>query len=150
MIFLELTKENSYLSLEDANNIVSDIYLSNAPEVSYWNTLSNDDKQRLIVISTNKINKLPFIGTKVPGSSLSWPRFILNSVRECPDDVKCAVIKYGISSQMGANTKETKLKSMGVKTYSIKHASISFKDSSDSTFGISNSIYEEYLMKWVY
>ena len=47
---------------------------------------------------------------------------------ECPYDVKAAILKQGIRDKLNSNKNETKLQELGVRTYSIKNASVTFGD----------------------
>lgn len=151
---MELVKgKNSYMDLEEANSIINDIFFDDEEEAVVWNGLSDDDKTKLIYRATRLVDNLVFIGTQYyPGEQLKWPRLIQCRYTECPGDVKVAILAQGIKDKQDKTREEEKLKELGVKTYSIKGASISFGDNNKYklTNGIYSSIFDLYLSKWVY
>lgn len=146
---------NSYMDLEEADALVKNELLATEEEYITWNSLSNDDKSKLIVRGTRLVDQLPFLGNKLnldDVQGLHWPRLINNIKFECPTDIKVGLIRQVIRSYINKNKQETKLQEMGVKNYSINKASISFSDKNITK--LSNGIYidilDEYFSKWVY
>ena len=148
--------ENTYMSVEEADALISDVYFEDDPEYKYWESLDELNKQKLIVRGTSEIEKLHFIGYKVNAPfKLNWPRFIDGETVEIPRDVLIAILKQSLSERLESKTEEYDLINKGVKSYSIKGASISFSDSavnnSNKVNGnIYSSIYNRYLCRWVY
>lgn len=152
---MELTVgTNSYMSLEEANTIVENELLDTDSEYITWNSLSENNKKKLIIKGTCIIDSIPFRGVKYNlsrVSNLQWPRLINNEFIECPPEVKVALLKQVLRDYTNKNKQETKLQEMGVKSYSINKASISFGDKNSTKLdsGIYNDIYFELLRKWV-
>lgn len=72
---------------------------------------------------------------------------------ECPYDVKAAILKQGLRDRINSNKNETKLQELGVRTYSIKNASVTFGDGLSKiklNNGVYSDIFSEYLDRWVY
>ena len=66
---------------------------------------------------------------RYPGlNRMPWPRLTSAGLTECPYDVKVAILKQGLRDRTNSNKNETKLQELGVKSYSIKNASITFGD----------------------
>lgn len=145
--------KNTYMSVEEADSIIDDIYDETEQEYIGWNALDEKQKQRKILKGTRLIDDLPFLGVKYPCySTLKWPRLInLNKV-DCPYDIKAAILKQSLKDMINSNREESQLQELGVKSYSIKGASISFSDSQNQKLsnGIYSSIYNEYLTRWIY
>lgn len=151
---MELVKGvNSYMTLEEANSIVSDTFYDDEDEAKTWNGLSDNDKIKLIYRSTKVINTLVFLGIQYPSDGdLRWPRMICSQYVDCPDDVKIAILLQGIKNKQNSVKDESKLQELGVKSYSIKGASISFDSNASLKLsnGIYTSVYDTYLSRWVY
>ena len=145
---------NSYMSLEEANTIVENELLDTSNEYTVWNSLSENNKTKLIIKGTRIIDSIPFRGVKYNISKvgeLQWPRLINNELIECPPEVKIAIIRQILRDYTNSSKQETQLQEMGVKSYSINKASISFGDKNSTKLdnGIYNDIYFELLRKWV-
>lgn len=152
---MELTVgTNSYMSLEEANTIVENELLDTSNEYKNWNSLNENNKTKLIIKGTRIIDSIPFRGVKYNLSKvgeLQWPRLINNELVECPPEVKVALIRQVLRDYTNSSRQEMQLQEMGVKSYSINKASISFGDKNSTKLdnGIYNDIYFELLKKWV-
>lgn len=152
---MELTVgTNSYMSLEEANTIVENELLDTSNEYKNWNSLNENNKTKLIIKGTRIIDSIPFRGVKYNLSKvgeLQWPRLINNELIECPPEVKVALIRQVLREYTNSSRQEMQLQEMGVKSYSINKASISFGDKNSTKLdnGIYNDIYFELLKKWV-
>lgn len=152
---MELTVgTNSYMSLEEANTIVENELLDTSNEYKNWNSLNENNKTKLIIKGTRIIDSIPFRGVKYNLSKvgeLQWPRLINNELVECPPEVKVALIRQILRDYTNSSRQEMQLQEMGVKSYSINKASISFGDKNSTKLdnGIYNDIYFELLKKWV-
>ena len=145
---------NSYMSLEEADAIIENELLDSDEEYTLWNSLSDKNKEKLIVRGTRTVDAIPFRGVKYNISKvgeLQWPRLINNELIECPPEVKIALIRQVLREYKNSSKQETQLQEMGVKSYSINKASISFGDKNSTKLdnGIYNDIYFELLKKWV-
>lgn len=149
-----IVNTNSYMTLEEANLLIEENFLDIDDYYTTWNQLSDTNKIKLILIGTKKVDKLMFIGTKYHlDSTLAWPRSIGDAIYECPYDIKIGLLKEMLYERLNNNTEESKLIEAGVKSYSVKNASITFNDNikskiSDINFG--RDIYIEHFNKWVY
>lgn len=144
---------NSYMSLDEANEIIEEELLSNDSDLIAWKALSDTDKEKLVIIGTRLVDKLPFLGIKYNDKVvLQWPRVMNNKEVECPRDIKIGLLKQVLRDYSNKNKQETKLQELGVKSYSIKNASISFSDvnSNKLSNGVYKDIYLEYFSKWTY
>ena len=144
---------NSYMSLDEANEIMEEELLSNDSDLIAWKALSDTDKEKLIIIGTRLVDKLPFLGIKYNDKIvLQWPRVMNNKEVECPRDIKIGLLKQVLRDYSNKDKNETKLQELGVKSYSIKNASISFSDvnSNKLSNGVYKDIYLEYFSKWTY
>jgi hypothetical protein len=144
---------NSYMDLTEAEELVKNELLATEEEYITWNSLSDDDKTKLIVRGTRLVDQLPFLGYKLDNSqTLHWPRLLTAIKFECPTDIKVGLIRQVIRDYSNRNKQENKLQELGVKTYSINKASISFGDKNTSKLenGVYNDIFQEYFRRWVY
>lgn len=145
--------ENSYMSLEEANSIIENELLDSDEEYTTWNSLSDDNKTKLIVKGTRLIDTIPWKGTKynLIVGSLQWPRLINNQLVDCPDSIKLGLLQQVLLDYSNKGKQENKLLEMGVKSYSINKASISFSDKNTKKLenGIYIDIFNESFRNWV-
>lgn len=152
--------KNTYISVDEADSIINEVYFEDEDEYKIWQALDEAGKQRLILRGTKLIDRLPFLGIQYPGyQSMRWPRLIQYQYVDCPHDVKIAIIKQALKEKIHHATEEHRLQDLGVKSYSIKGASISFGSSSGSgngttgvklSNGVYSEIFNEYLVRWCY
>lgn len=142
------------MTVEEADSIVNDVFFTDDDDAKLWAEMTDDSKSKVIYAGTKLINRLPFIGVRYPGlNRMPWPRLTGAGFTECPYDVKVAILKQGLRDRMNSNKNETKLQELGVKSYSIKNASITFGDQLSKlklTNGVYQDIFSEYLENWVY
>lgn len=146
---------NSYMDLDEAKALLDEELFSDDEELLLWNTLGDDDKTKLIIKGTRLIDKLPFRGvrnTLYKTDVLSWPRIINYELVECPRDVKLGLLRQTLKDKINRSKHESKLIEMGVTSYKVSEASISFGDKNISKLsnGIYTEIYDEYLHGWIY
>lgn len=142
------------MTVEEADSIVNDVFFTDDDDAKLWAGMTSDSKSKVIYAGTKLINRLPFIGVRYPGlNRMPWPRLTSAGLTECPYDVKVAILKQGLRDRTNSNKNETKLQELGVKSYSIKNASITFGDQLSKlklTNGVYQDIFSEYLENWVY
>ena len=144
---------NSYMSLDEANEIIEEELLSDDSDLIAWRALSDTDKEKLVIRGTRLVDKLPFLGIKYNDEiTLQWPRVMNNKEIECPREIKIGLLKQVLRDYGNKDKQETKLQELGVKSYSIKNASISFSDVNCNKLsnGVYKNIYLEYFSKWTY
>lgn len=143
-----------YLTVSEADELVNKVFLLGSPEMVFWFSLSEEDREKLINRGTRLIDKLPFIGYKLyPWQNLSFPRLDDGKIIECPEDIKIAIIAVAIRLELDKQSEEKKLRDLGVRSYRVEGASIDFYDKAPSdknSYGIPKDIFDEYLAKWVY
>lgn len=67
--------KDSYVTLEEANDIISENFISTDEVYVFWQGLSDSDKEALLRSSRRSIDSLKFTGRrKVPGQILEFPR----------------------------------------------------------------------------
>jgi hypothetical protein len=141
------------MELEEANKLVADELLSSDSDLVLWNSLSDEDKTKLIVKGTRLVDKLPFLGIKYKDEiELQWPRVLNNKEVECPTEIKIGLIRQVLRDLGNKDKQETKLQELGVKEYSIKNASIKFGDINNTKLcnNMYTDIYSEYFSRWTY
>lgn len=142
---------NTYMTVEEADSIIEDEF-DNDEEVTLWNTLDEKGKQRVILKGTRKIDSMIWVGIRqVAYQNLSWPRFIQGRVKDCPYDIKVGILKQAIKDKINDSKQEIKLQELGVKSYSIKGASITFDNKNKERLnnGVYDEVYREYLVNWL-
>ena len=70
-----VVNKNSYVTLEEAENIIADTYLSTSQEIQRWSALSDSDKCVALINSALALNNLRYKGRKmVRNQPLAFPR----------------------------------------------------------------------------
>lgn len=128
----ELIKnENSYISLEEANALVENSYISSSDEYKWWNALSDSDKAVLVLSSTRMLNNDVLCGWRGyrvdEDQSLSFPRKLKNgTIVEWTSTMSNGLIELLFEVNKNSYSEYERLRKQGVSSYKIKDASISF------------------------
>lgn len=112
---------NSYFTLAECENIIANNFMSMDSKRIFWNTLSDNDKQVLIVYTHKKIDKdaMCYLGVKADKSqNLQFPRIIDDCLVECPYDIKVGTVLAMLDFATKAVSNEEKLKELGIESYS--------------------------------
>ena len=145
--------QNSYMTVADADLIVSSRFMSISKERKLWDSLSEDDKNILIVSTTEKYdnNNMMYKGIKKDiEQALQFPRIINNKEVDCPEVIKVGLIMQCIRDLIADRSEEESLKNMGVKSFTDgSGAKIEFSDTSTSnTLNIDKKIWKQYFSDW--
>lgn len=144
---------NSYINCAEADDIVENEIYGDSEEYNEWLGMSEHTKETLLIHYTRKLDKLVYLGNKSePGTELSYPRIINGILTPVPYDIKVAIISQGLRERINNRKEEIKLQDLGVKSYSIDGASISFSSHYRTRLrnGIYKDIFENYLARHCY
>lgn len=144
---------NSYMTLEEANDIVNKYFDEDDAEYVYWFGLKESKRTKLIYSVTEDVNNTClFKGHFVTREqALPFPRCIDRQVVECPEDIKTAIILQILKDGVLKQSDEIKMQELGVKSFADgTGASVSFGDNKELTKvgSIYTDIYDKYLRKW--
>lgn len=154
---------NSYITVQEANQLITDNFMSTDPIRVFWNNIGNDsDKESIILNSTKKFDKdsmcYKWFKQDV-NQPLQFPRVdIYKNIIECPEDIKLGLLLQGIKTNMAnAYAEYQQLKAQGVKSYKIKDASVEFFDTFQTkdidTSMLSNGmyklVYDQYFIDYI-
>ena len=148
--------KNTYFTVEEADEIMNEEFMSTDEESVYWNSLTNDkDKEVLIKKATALMEKLMYVGIKDNTSNeMKWPRKIDCKLIEFPYELKIAVLAQGISMYKDLGSEANKLQTQGVKKYTTAEASIEFIGSNENKTIMKNNIYKDvydtYIKPWIH
>lgn len=148
--------KNTYFTVEEADEIIEQEFMSTDEESVYWNSLTNDkDKEVLIKKATALMEKLMYIGVKDNiNNKMKWPRKIDCKLIEFPYELKIAVLAQGIRMHKDLGSEANKLQTQGVKKYTTAEASIEFIGSNENKTIMKNNIYKDvydtYIKSWVH
>lgn len=145
--------QNSYMTVADADLIVSSRFMSISKERKLWDSLSEEDKDILIVSTTEKYdnNTMMYKGVKKDTEqALQFPRIINNKEVECPEAIKAGLIVQCIKDLIADSSEEESLKNIGIKSFADgSGARIEFSDTSTSNvINIDNKIWKQYFSDW--
>lgn len=145
--------QNSYMTVADADLIVSSRFMSISKERKLWDSLSEEDKDILIVSTTEKYdnNTMMYKGVKKDTEqALQFPRIINNKEVECPEAIKAGLIMQCIKDLIADSSEEESLKNIGIKSFADgSGARIEFSDTSTSNvINIDNKIWKQYFSDW--
>jgi hypothetical protein len=130
-----------YVTLEEADLYVSTHYVEDSDERTYWEDLDDSDKEVLLLVSFEAIERLPFPGRKtLPSQDNMFPRYPSNEV---PRDIKYAQIENALAL---SDTNESddarqyeRLWNAGVSSYSIGSLSETIGNASYGVTASANS-----------
>lgn len=153
--------ENSYMTVAEADAFIQQMFLSTSAEREYWSSLSDDDKEILLMNMTQQVDipLMMYKGSKVSSDQdMEWPRVINGKTVECPNSIKMGMLKQLFYNHFASVSEEYKLKNMGVKSFADGGgAKIEFASASDSVsstslnnIGISKDIWRIYFNEWSY
>lgn len=145
--------QNSYMTVADADLIVSSRFMSISKERKLWDSLSEEDKDILIVSTTEKYdnNTMMYKGIKKDTEqALQFPRIINNKEVDCPETIKTGLIVQCIKDLIADSSEEESLKNIGIKSFADgSGARIEFSDTSTSNvINIDNKIWKQYFSDW--
>lgn len=125
---------NSYIDVQEANQLITDYFTTQNPIRVFWESLSNDsDKESLILNSTRKYDR-DSMGykwfKKENNQPLQFPRVTAYKEEiQCPDDIKLGLLIQGIKENiLNKYAEYQELKAQGIKSYKIKDASVEWFD----------------------
>ena len=129
---------NAYADVAEYDELISSRFMSNNTIRTFWESLSEGDKESLIVGSTLKYDNdsMLYKGYKQDKTQpLQFPRLIkVSDVVNCPDNVKLGILLQGCRDSMVEGTTEGEMMANGVKSFADgTGARIEFADSSKSS-----------------
>lgn len=132
--------ENSFVSLDEANEIVNNNYTSFDSEYKFWTELNDSDKQVLLMQGTNLLNSDRFIwiGQRVKiDQPLVFPRKLRSGrIVEFGLDMKIGLVELVIKRQIAKSSDLDILKLSGVTSFSDGGGmSVKFDSTSESKNG---------------
>ena len=71
-----IVNENSYVSLEEANDYVNSHYVSDDEYRVKWGSLSDEDKKIWLIRSTQALDNLKYVGRPKGNQRLQFPRVV--------------------------------------------------------------------------
>ena len=155
---------NSYIDVQEANQLITDNFMSNDPIRVFWNSITSDsDKESLILNSTKKFDRdsMCYKWFKQDAEQpLQFPRVdTYKRVIECPEDIKLGLLLQGIKNNMAnAYAEYQQLKAQGVKQFADgSGAKIEFFDTFQSKDidtsvmdnGLYSSVYNTYFRDYI-
>ena len=150
---------NAYADVNAYDDLIASRFMSTNPIRVFWESLSNEDKECLIVGSTLKYDRDSFNykGYKQDRTQpLQFPR-LLNSddVISCPDNIKLGIVLQGCKDALSEGTTEGEMYENGIKSFADgTGARIEFASSSDglaakTSNGINRDIWMNYFDDYV-
>ncbi len=130
---------NCYIDIEDA-----DEYFALKYGADSWEALSDEDKDKLLISATRKIDRLPLRGTKrIYNQSLAFPRY----TDTIPTEVAQATCEEAFAMLNTAANKRKELQRQGVKSFSIGKLSETFQGS--QSLSLVSEEAKELLRPWI-
>lgn len=149
--------KDTYITIEQANQYISNYYLSSDPLRIQWEAIEDADKEVLLRKAFVQINSLPYTGRPENNKqSLPFPR-ACNFTAQDMQNVQNAQAEQAIAISDSVTAQETvdriKLRRAGVVQYTIGDLSEKFQtglpsESNATFFGLSEKAYK-YLAKWL-
>lgn len=116
--------QNCYFDVQEANQMISDNFMSSEVEYKLWNELSDNDKSVIIYRNTKLFENIYmfYCGCKVYNSQpMEWPRNMNQETVECPDEVKLGILLNGVKTLIrdsdDSESEYNKLINLGVEEF---------------------------------
>lgn len=141
---------DTYISLDDAQEYLSENYISTDEKLIAWNALSDTDKEILLRKALKTIEAQPYAGFKACSTqTLEFPRALYTSIpqdiyapsqiwpdnwyvqSEVPSAVKYAQCEIAFETASGTSNR-VKLQRQGVKSFSLGNLSETYSGASNS------------------
>ena len=145
--------QNSYMTVAEADEIVTSNFISTSTERKLWDSLDESDKAVIIVSTTTKYDSdsMLYKGSKVSKEQkLQFPRNIHNKVVECPDTIKIGLVLQALNDLRANSSEEAELKLQGVKSFADgSGAKIEFSETNkNSVCNLDINIWHRYFSMW--
>jgi len=151
--------EDTYMTLQEANELISKMYISTSKERVFWESLSDADKETLISSFTLSIDNesMLYRGRKAePSQDMQFPRIIDGHYTDVPYSIKQGILSQMLRNNLLKNSDFSELRENGVKSFAdggggkIEFADISNvnKNNLDNSIGINNKIWNSYFADW--
>lgn len=146
--------ENTYMSLDEANEIINSRYRSNSNIKKIWTELNDEDKTITILSVTERFdNRYMFYkGDKLSkDQKLQFPRVINNMTFECPFSIKHGLLLQAIREIEDEQSEEIQLKNKGVKSFADgTGAKIDFETTTKNKnqLDMYSDIWNKYFSEW--
>lgn len=131
---------NSYITVDEADQLITENYLSTDPLRVAWEALATGDKEVLLRRAAAQIDRLPFTGRVADvNQKMAFPRkAVFNDSPEIPEEVKSAQALQSVYYLDDANvtlaTTRAELQRAGVTSYKLGDLS--------ETFGSIGSVFD--------
>jgi len=114
---------NSFLTLEEAEDIVATELYPSSDEVKLWESLDDISKENICKLGTMAINQFNYVGQRDTSKyNLKFPRYI-RGVEVVPREIKIAAVVNGLMDRLVKNTQEYKLINKGVTKIKVVDSS---------------------------
>lgn len=126
--------ENSYFTVEEADEMIPYVFDSKSNELKMWNELSEQDKELIIVSSTELLeSNFMFLGRKERMfQSLAFPRINRYGQRiPVPDKYLRCILVQGMQTYLSRSSEYNSLQDAGIKVYQVEGAKVEFHSNSD-------------------
>ena len=136
---------DSYMTLEEVEEIKQVIIPAGSSEDKCWDALSPDAKLRSVLLATNLLeNTLMFVGKRFnKNQGFQFPRLYNGRIINIPDDYKMGIVLQAVKTITSNSSEKNELLKSGVKSYEVEGASISFFDSAYEKQKDKNGIYKD-------
>lgn len=109
--------KNSFVTLEDAQ-----VYFEERYDSDKWFTLDEEEKEKLLITASKRINLFDFVGVKeVETQAMAFPRDF-----GTPQDIKDAVCEEAIVLAEKSGTIHSDNQKMGISSISLGAGSVSY------------------------
>ena len=136
---------DSYMTLEEVEEIKQVIIPAGSSEDKCWDSLSPDAKLRSVLLATNLLeNTLMFVGKRFDkNQGFQFPRVYKGRIINLPDEYKMGIVLQAVKTITSNSSEKNELLKSGVKSYEVEGASISFFDSAYEKQKDKNGIYKD-------
>lgn len=144
---------NSYMTLAEAETLMSELFISSSDERKFWGALADEDKIVIILNGTVTFESLIFLGKKKDAAQpMSFPRMFGIATVEVDNVLKKGILELSILSSYTSAKFESKLRELGIKSYNVEGASMSFQDNSsaNNSGDIDKKLFRKYFSRYTF
>lgn len=143
--------QNSYMTVAEADEIITSRFRSTSKERQLWNNLG-DDKAVVIMSATDKYDNdnILYKYKKVDAKqNLQFPRIDDNgNIIECPEEIKKGLLLQALIDIDEEDSEEIQMIKKGVTKYKIKDSEVDYSSNASNinrnSFGFDNDIWNRY------
>ena len=151
---------NAYADVNEYDRLINQNFPSFNPIRKFWDELTLEDKECLIVSGTYACDKDDFMYKDFKleqDQPMQFPRINrYKDIIQCPDDIKIGIILNVLRDSMMQDDTETEMRSKGIKSFAdgtgakieLEYSSKASLSATKNSSGFYNDIFDKYFKRY--